>query len=48
VSNEAVIAVFTENLSKLHELLLAVLPRIPAQPVEHLCSTALSGATFSR
>jgi 5'-methylthioadenosine phosphorylase len=47
VSNEAVIAVFTENLSKLHELLLAVLPRIPAQPGEHLCSTALSGATFS-
>ncbi len=39
-------AVFNENLSKLHELLLAVLPRIPPQPAEHLCSTALRGATF--
>ncbi len=40
-----VIAVFNENLSKLHDLLLSVLPRIPPQPAEHLCSTALRGAT---
>ena len=45
-SNEAIMAVFNENLSKLHHLLLAVLPRIPPQPDEHLCSTALRGATL--
>ena len=45
-SNEAIMAVFNENLSKLHHLLLAVLPRIPQQPDEHLCSTALRGATI--
>jgi 5'-methylthioadenosine phosphorylase len=46
VSNEAVIAVFTANLEKLRALLFAVLPRIPAQPPEHLCATALRGARF--
>ena len=45
-SNEAIMAVFNENLSKLNHLLLAVLPRIPPQPDEHLCSTALRGATL--
>ena len=47
VSNEAVIAVFNDNLARLRDLLLAVVPRIPRQPGDHLCSTALHGATFS-
>jgi 5'-methylthioadenosine phosphorylase len=44
VSHERVLEVFTENNERLRELLFAVLPRIPPQPAEHLCSTALRGA----
>ena len=31
---------------RLRELLFAVVPKIPPQPEEHLCSTALRGARF--
>src|SRR6266536_3262542 len=44
VSHEAVIEVFQENNERLRELLFAVVPKIPPQPEEHLCSTALRGA----
>jgi 5'-methylthioadenosine phosphorylase len=44
VSAEEVLRVFSENNERLRELLLTVLPRIPPQPEEHLCSTALRGA----
>ena len=44
VTAEEVLRVFSENNERLRELLLAVLPRIPPQPEEHLCSTALRGA----
>jgi 5'-methylthioadenosine phosphorylase len=47
VSSEVVMQVFRDNLAKLRELLLALLPKIPPQPPEHLCATALRGATFS-
>jgi 5'-methylthioadenosine phosphorylase len=43
-SGEAVMRVFRENLGRLRDLLFAVLPRVPPQPPEHLCSTALRGA----
>ncbi len=46
VSHEQVIAVFDENNDRLRELLFAVVPKIPPQPVEHLCATALRGARF--
>jgi 5'-methylthioadenosine phosphorylase len=44
VSHEAVIKVFNENNERLRELLFAVVPRIPPQPEEHFCATALRGA----
>lgn len=44
VSHERVVEVFGQNHERLRELLLAVIPRIPAQPAEHLCATALRGA----
>ena len=44
VSAETVLRVFAENNEKLRELLLAAIPKIPPQPSEHLCSTALRGA----
>jgi 5'-methylthioadenosine phosphorylase len=46
VSHEQVVTVFRENNARLRELLFAVIPRIPPQPEEHLCSTALRGARF--
>jgi 5'-methylthioadenosine phosphorylase len=46
VSHEAVIAVFNANNERLRELLFAVVPKIPPQPEEHLCATALRGARF--
>ena len=46
VSHEQVVTVFNENNARLRELLFAVIPRIPPQPEEHLCATALRGATF--
>ena len=46
VSNEVVIETFNRNLERLRELLFAVIPKIPPQPEEHLCATALRGATF--
>ncbi|MDQ3889704.1 MAG: S-methyl-5'-thioadenosine phosphorylase [Actinomycetota bacterium] len=44
VSHETVIKTFDENNDRLRELLFAVIPRIPPQPDEHLCATALRGA----
>ncbi len=46
VSSEVVLQVFNDNLARLRELLFAVIPRIPPQPEEHLCATALRGARF--
>jgi 5'-methylthioadenosine phosphorylase len=44
VSHERVVTVFNENNERLRELLFAVIPKIPPQPEEHLCATALRGA----
>jgi 5'-methylthioadenosine phosphorylase len=44
VSAETVLRVFAENNERLSELLFAAIPKIPPQPEEHLCSTALRGA----
>jgi 5'-methylthioadenosine phosphorylase len=44
VTHEAVIEVFQENNERLRELLFAVVPKIPPQPEEHVCATALRGA----
>ena len=44
VSHEQVIEVFNANNERLRELLFAVVPKIPPQPEEHLCRTALRGA----
>jgi len=44
VSHEQVVTVFNENNERLRELLFAVVPKIPPQPEEHLCATALRGA----
>ena len=46
VSHEQVVTVFNENNERLRELLFAVIPKIPPQPEEHLCATALRGARF--
>jgi 5'-methylthioadenosine phosphorylase len=46
VSHETVVRVFDENNEKLRQLLFAVIPKIPPQPEEHLCATALRGARF--
>jgi 5'-methylthioadenosine phosphorylase len=46
VSHEQVIKVFNENNERLRELLFAVIPKISPQPEEHLCATALRGASF--
>jgi 5'-methylthioadenosine phosphorylase len=46
VSHEQVVRVFNENNERLRELLFAVIPKIPPQPEEHLCATALRGARF--
>ena len=44
VSHEQVVTVFNENNARLRKLLFAVIPKIPEQPTEHLCATALRGA----
>jgi len=44
VSHEEVVSVFKANNARLRELLFAAIPRIPPQPAEHLCATALRGA----
>jgi 5'-methylthioadenosine phosphorylase len=44
VSHEQVVRVFNENNERLRELLFTVIPKIPPQPEEHLCATALHGA----
>ncbi len=44
VSGEEAVGVFEANLARLRELLFAVIPRIPPQPADHLCATALRGA----
>jgi 5'-methylthioadenosine phosphorylase len=44
VSAETVVRVFEENNERLRELLFAVIPKIPRERPEHLCSTALRGA----
>lgn len=46
VSHEMVVKVFNENNERLRELLFTVIPRIPEQPEEHVCATALRGARF--
>ena len=46
VSHEQVVTVFNQNNERLRELLFAVIPKIPSQPEEHLCATALRGARF--
>ena len=46
VSHEQVVTVFNENNERLRELLFRVVPKIPPQPEEHLCATALRGARF--
>ncbi|MGH3057593.1 MAG: MTAP family purine nucleoside phosphorylase, partial [Gaiellaceae bacterium] len=46
VSHEQVVTVFQANNERLRELLFSVIPRIPTQPEEHLCATALRGARF--
>jgi 5'-methylthioadenosine phosphorylase len=46
VSGDEVIGVFHDNLARLRELLLAVIPRI-GPPGEHLCTTALRGARIT-
>ena len=46
VSHEQVVTVFNENNARLRELLFAVIPKVPEQPAEHLCATALRGARF--
>jgi 5'-methylthioadenosine phosphorylase len=46
VSHEQVVTVFNENNERLRGLLFAVVPKIPPQPGEHLCATALRGARF--
>ena len=43
VSSERVVRAFRENLARLRELLLAVVPKIGPQP-EDVCATALRGA----
>jgi 5'-methylthioadenosine phosphorylase len=45
VTNEEVIRVFNENNAKLRDLLLAVIPSVPAER-NCPCATALTGATF--
>jgi 5'-methylthioadenosine phosphorylase len=47
VSGEVVLGVFNDNLAKLRRLLHATIPRIPPQPNDHLCATALRGATVT-
>jgi 5'-methylthioadenosine phosphorylase len=44
VSHEHVVTVFNRNNERLRELLFAAIPKIPPQPDEHLCATALRGA----
>ncbi|MEZ5101311.1 MAG: S-methyl-5'-thioadenosine phosphorylase [Thermoleophilia bacterium] len=44
VSGAGVLEVFHANVERLRRLIATVVPRIPAQPAEHLCSTALRGA----
>ncbi|TMJ97954.1 MAG: S-methyl-5'-thioadenosine phosphorylase [Actinobacteria bacterium] len=46
VSHEQVVGVFNENNERLRDLLFAVIPKIPPQPEDHLCATALRGARF--
>jgi 5'-methylthioadenosine phosphorylase len=45
VTNEEVIRVFNENNARLRDLLLAVIPAVPAER-NCPCATALTGATF--
>ena len=45
-SGDTVLEVFRANIDHLRALLEAVVPRIPPQPEEHLCATALRGASL--
>ena len=47
VSSADVARVFHQNNERLRELLFAVVPRIPAEPGEHACTTALAGARIA-
>ena len=44
VSHGQVVTVFNRNNERLRELLFAAILKIPPQPDEHLCATALRGA----
>jgi 5'-methylthioadenosine phosphorylase len=46
VSGEVVLRVFHENLARLRELIFAVVPRISPPAEQHLCTSALRGATI--
>jgi 5'-methylthioadenosine phosphorylase len=47
VSSADVARVFEQNNERLRELLFAVVPRIPAERGEHVCTTALAGARIA-
>jgi 5'-methylthioadenosine phosphorylase len=45
VSNEEVIRVFTENNSKVKDLIYAIIPKLPTER-SCVCASALQGAEF--
>jgi 5'-methylthioadenosine phosphorylase len=47
VSSADVARVFEQNNERLRELLFAVVPLIPAERTEHVCTTALAGARIA-
>jgi 5'-methylthioadenosine phosphorylase len=47
VSSADVARVFEQNNERLRQLLFAVVPRIPAERGEHVCTTALAGARLA-
>jgi 5'-methylthioadenosine phosphorylase len=47
VSSADVARVFEQNNERLRELLFAVVPRIPVERGEHVCTTALAGARIA-
>jgi 5'-methylthioadenosine phosphorylase len=47
VSSADVARVFEQNNERLRELLFAVVPRMPAEREEHMCTTALAGARIA-
>ena len=47
VSSAEVARVFEQNNERLRQLLFAVVPRIPAERSQHVCTTALAGARIA-